>query len=184
MNSEDFYDSIAEQYDTFFQDEASKEEDAKVKEHLIPLLQWGNKRVLDIGCGTGLLLEMYYIDDYIGIDPSIRMLAQLTKKFEKSIVFKTPFEDFHWLNNRDILISLYGSISYVDPVYFKEYLQHFHGEFYFMFYNDNYKPVTYDKAGNKTEHYNINEYEFDDKWMSGANIYYLNNYLIFTSLEL
>ena len=163
MNSEDFYDSIAEQYDTFFQDESSKEEDAKVKEHLLAFDKLSEKRVLDIGCGTGLLLEMVDIADYIGIDPSHAMLDVFKKKFPNKTALKTEFED--------------------DPNYLSDYLTHYHGEFYFMFYNDKYKPVTYDKAGNTAEHNNLFKYKFIDKWLKGANIFFLGNYVIFTSLE-
>lgn len=179
MNSVRFYDSIAEQYDTFFQDEASKEEDATVKKHLSPLLEWNEKRVLDIGCGTGLLLEMYYINSYIGIDPSTEMLNVFNEKFPDKTTFKTKFEDYHWLNDRNVLISLYGSISYVNPKYLEEYLSHFNGDFYLMFYNADYKPVTYDKAGNTADHYSLYDYKLKD-----ANMFFLNNYVIFTSLEL
>ena len=184
MNSEDFYDSIAEQYDTFFQDESSKEEDAKVKEHLLAFDKLAEKRVLDIGCGTGLLLEMVDIDNYVGIDPSKAMLDVFKKKFPTKTALKTEFEDYHWLNNREVLISLYGSISYVDPNYLNEYLTHYHGDFYFMFYNDKYEPVTYDMAGNKAEHNNLFTYKFIDKWLKDANVYFLGNYVIFTSLDL
>ena len=40
-------------------------------------------KVLDLGCGTGLLLELLALqpEDYIGIDPSEKMLEELQRKF-------------------------------------------------------------------------------------------------------
>ena len=40
-------------------------------------------KVLDLGCGSGLLLELLALqpEDYIGIDPSEKMLEELQRKF-------------------------------------------------------------------------------------------------------
>ena len=40
-------------------------------------------KVLDLGCGTGLLLELLALqpEDYVGIDPSEKMLEELQRKF-------------------------------------------------------------------------------------------------------
>ena len=40
-------------------------------------------KVLDLGCGTGLLLELLALqpEDYLGIDPSEKMLEELQRKF-------------------------------------------------------------------------------------------------------
>jgi ubiquinone/menaquinone biosynthesis C-methylase UbiE len=40
-------------------------------------------KVLDLGCGTGLLLELLALqpEDYLGIDPSGKMLEELKRKF-------------------------------------------------------------------------------------------------------
>ena len=65
------YCSFADSYDDLFADDHSRKEDASV----ISLLgDVSGKRILDIGSGTGLLLDYKkdQIDpkDYVGIDPS------------------------------------------------------------------------------------------------------------------
>lgn len=72
------YDDIAVKYDDLFRDESSLVENREVGAMLPPL----KGSILDIGCGTGLLTEIYNVspNDYLGIDPSKGMLSQFKAK--------------------------------------------------------------------------------------------------------
>ena len=71
------YDAIALQYDALFQDSASHEENAAVMGLIGDVTA---SRVLDIGCGTGLLLDHCTPGAYCGLDPSRAMLDRLCAK--------------------------------------------------------------------------------------------------------
>ena len=64
-------------------------------------------KVLDLGCGTGLLLELLALqpEDYIGIDPSEKMLEELQSKFPEHETKKKA--DFGMLG--DVGDSFFGS---------------------------------------------------------------------------
>ena len=52
-------------------------------------------RVLDIGCGTGLLLKHLNIPNYVGVDPSSKMLARLHEQYGADVDTRhCTFEDF------------------------------------------------------------------------------------------
>ena len=76
------YDAIAAQYDSLHKDPESPQGDLAIAGFLREYLAPGCK-VLDLGCGTGLLLELLALqpEDYIGIDPSEKMLEELQRKF-------------------------------------------------------------------------------------------------------
>ena len=160
MSSENFYDCIAEQYDTYFQDDESKEQDLRVANHI---KQFKDLRVLDIGCGTGLLLEMFDIKHYTGIDPSQGMLDVMFNKFPSKDTVCSSFEEYMGSSQyHDVFISLYGSISYVNPYMFDrfdEYMLH-NKDFFFMFYTNGYDPITYAKACKNNKHNKLEEYNF------------------------
>ena len=78
-------------------------------------------RVLDIGCGTGLLVDYEYrkIDRkrYVGIDPSFGMLAKFRLKHpdydEEATLLRTTFEDYETTLRFDTIIAMFGSASHV-----------------------------------------------------------------------
>lgn len=72
MYSVNQYDEIAERYDSLFIDKASIRENEQVAR----MLRNVKTPVMDIGCGTGLLIDLLSVmdDEYIGVDPSGKML--------------------------------------------------------------------------------------------------------------
>ncbi len=106
----EFYDSETGSYDAGYSSDICKAEDAIVAELLSPIT-YG--KVLDIGAGSGLLCEMFDIDDYFGIELSPQMTSQAKKKFPHK---NFSIADMHRLpfnsDRFDAVISLYGPISY------------------------------------------------------------------------
>lgn len=138
------YDAIAARHDSFHKDPESQHEDRAIagflRKHLVP-----GCKVLDLGCGTGLLLELLPLrpEDYLGIDVSQKMLEELQRKFPEHETKKKAFgvED---LEDVDVAVSLFGPISYVDPDLVFQLVSS--GVNYFlMFYKEGYGPVTYDR---------------------------------------
>ena len=137
------YDAIAAQYDSLHKDPKSLQEDLAIAEFLREYVAPGCKD-LDLGCGTGLLLELLALqpEHYLGIDHSEKMLEELQSKFPEHETKKKAFgaED---LEDVDVAVSLFGPISYVDPDLVFQLVSS--GVNYFlMFYKEDYRPVTYD----------------------------------------
>ena len=74
------YNKIAYKYDDLFKSKKYKEENQEIVEMLKPHLY--DVGILDVGSGTGLLLDLFTIDpkSYIGIDPSFGMYKQAKLK--------------------------------------------------------------------------------------------------------
>ena len=171
------YNEIAKVYDELFIDEESELETAGVISHLHPHIEC--KRILDIGCGTGLFLDKCFIrpDHYIGIDPSKVMLEKLIAKqpdFKESVI-NTTFEDFYD-DNIDLVISLFGSINYVCPDVMKKlnWMINKGGKYFLMYYKSDYCPVTYVKTGIEVEHFNPK--------IKAHRLIEFNNFIIATNL--
>ena len=107
------YDAVAESYDSLFKDKASIEENRKIASMLFEV----SGIFLDVGCGTGLLLDILKVspDEYWGIDPSIKMLDVFRKKHPEYNNLCIPFEllnlKFATFNS---IVALFGSASYID----------------------------------------------------------------------
>lgn len=111
------YDAISHKYDTLFRDAQSEQENREA-------IQWaesitGNlseKSVLDVGCGTGLLLEHVLPHRYVGIDPSAGMLTHLHHRHPHAAIVQTELECFVpsvALPQFDVILALFGSGSYL-----------------------------------------------------------------------
>ena len=104
-------------------------------------------RVLDVGCGTGLLADYCYrqIDRerYVGIDPSTGMLAKFALKHpdyrEDATLLRTTFEDYETPLRFDTIVAMAGSASHVTDVDIVAKARHLlapGGRAYLMFYRD------------------------------------------------
>lgn len=120
-----FYDELAEEYDSRYYTPTPLFENEVVC-HLLSLVAPPNPRLLDIGCGTGLALEigLTSVDNYVGVDPSKGMLSKLEEKFPSAHTHLTTFEEWFDLGGEDsqfdIAVSLFGSPSYITPAYIEK----------------------------------------------------------------
>lgn len=171
MNS---YDKVADVYDDLFSDNESIAENLFVVEH-VP-----NKgRILDIGCGTGLLLDYSVIppERYLGIDPSRCMLDIFRKKHPGYTVIQTTFEKYSG-DKFDSIVSLFGAPSYIVPESFLRIAEFMNpgGRLFLMFYAPGYTPLTYKRTGVEFCHYS-----FDVNVFLGFDVIPYHNFLLVTN---
>lgn len=135
------YDGIADVYDKQFSDPDSIAENQRI---VASINLTGS--VLDIGCGSGVLLDTIPIEDYTGIDTSKSMLQQLMLKHphKGSNLIHTPFEEFYG-KTFDTVVSLFGAASYIMPEFLGKVNEMLTdtGTAFLMFYADHYTPKTH-----------------------------------------
>lgn len=135
------YDAISEYYDCWFSEPKYKQEDNELIRLLNPYI---NGRTLDIGCGTGILIDLTKIssDNYRGIDSSRLMLDKLKSKHPGYRVLQTRYEDFMY-EGFDTIVSLYGSFNYCNPLSISNILEQLKkgGKYFLMLYKDDYIPI-------------------------------------------
>lgn len=139
------YDDIAEVYDDLFN---SPEKEAENR-RLFKELGYTGGPVLDIGCGTGLLLRYMTPDNYTGLDPSPLMLWELEKEHGPQRVIQCKFEKYICGRQYALIVALFGAASYVDPdelVRVPSMLVP-GGKYFLMFYADGYTPETHVRTG-------------------------------------
>jgi hypothetical protein len=141
----DAYDRIAPVYDDLWRSEEAHAEDRKV----IELLAYRGGSVLDVGCGTGLLLDHIRPELYLGIDPSRGMLERLEEKFPGAPTENVGIENLATAMRFDAVVSLYGSCNYIpaDGVRRIPHLTQKAGRYFLMFYREGYAPLTESMAG-------------------------------------
>jgi SAM-dependent methyltransferase len=139
------YDAIAERYDDLF----SSPEDRAESQRVVESVGYTGGSVLDIGCGTGLFLDHEKPSFYLGIDPSHGMVARLQAKHLGAGTTITPLESFWPGCQFDLIISLFGSPSYVSGPALQRIPDMVApgGRYFLMFYAPDYTPVTYDRSG-------------------------------------
>ena len=112
------YDKIASEYDQSYELPIHRIEDEYIfdKIQLSGLLDKGNN-IVDLGCGTGNLLDNFRIDpwNYTGIDISKEMLKRAAVKHPKHTFKQFAIEDTQLEpNSFDSALSLFGSFSHID----------------------------------------------------------------------
>ena len=129
MNTYAEYDKLARQYDARYENEDAYAENNQIAE-LISGLGSPAPHLLDVGAGTGLALELELTEQpyYTGVDPSTGMTIELLRKFPNINNFHvSTFEAFQdQLDPRskfDLVISLFGSPSYIRPPYLRSLVE-------------------------------------------------------------
>jgi ubiquinone/menaquinone biosynthesis C-methylase UbiE len=107
-----FYDQESDFYDSGYSTALCLAENEIIMNSIKPLL---SENVLDIGCGTGILLDYLSPQKYLGIDISPGMIAKAQSKHPErefivdemeSATFKMESESF------DTVVALFGPFSY------------------------------------------------------------------------
>ena len=172
------YDGIAAAYDAKFSDPVYKSEDLL----FISMLPEMKGRILDVGCGSGFLPDSLEIDpaNYLGIDPSQGMLDLFKQKHQGFRLLNCKLESF-WHGKYDTIISMYGSMGYVDPKHYGRIpdLLAPGGKYFLMLFNDDYEVVTHKELGIELPIYknggHVPEFGFCK---------HIGNYLICTNYEI
>ncbi len=112
------YDDLAEGYDDYHVDGKSQAENRLIADYLQSYIK-SDDLIVDLGCGTGLLLDLVSLppERYIGVDISPGMLKYARAKhpgyrFELGDIEK-PIEALG-ATKVDLAVSLFGSASYCD----------------------------------------------------------------------
>jgi SAM-dependent methyltransferase len=136
------YDSLAEHYDDNYDKPEYRQEDQEIIDIIGKC-----ESLVDIGCGTGMILDYLSPRSYIGLDPSKGMIAQARQKHPDRLFINSTLNDFYNSYEYEKVISLFGT-----PTYFKcDYRERIDrmlkpsGEAYLMHYHEDYKPVIFDK---------------------------------------
>lgn len=172
------YDKIADVYDELWDSDGFRDEEVTALRMISSSID-GN-RVLDIGSGSGLLLRLVDVDPkmYLGVDPSSKMTDILHRSFPDHPV-SVRGVCINDLSKADMVVSLFGSPSYVDPGVIDEVVNS--GVKYFlMFYADEYAPVTYEKTGLRFSRNRMDDYKFDKSLICRSSF---KNYALVSNLE-
>lgn len=173
--NESVYDRLAPVYDARYSTEECLEENeevfAMVKELTTPI-----STIFDIGCGTGIALDYLHTPSvcYLGIDPSQGMKNEFIRKHPMFEFVQTTFEDAKIDKYFDVVISLFGSPSYIDPSFYGK-IRTAADDYFLMFYKDGYKPDYQTDAAIRTDWRKLNI-------VFGAPYEY-KNFLIYSSKE-
>lgn len=168
------YNSISTIYDGLFSDENYISQNKE----LIDLLGIEpSDNVLDIGCGTGFLLDYLKIDNnnYLGTDISKAMLNEFHVKHGNHKTILSSVDDLYTKTKFDKVVALFGVGSYLteNELHKAVNLTKDDGYFFMMAYKDDYFPVTYTKGDIFCNHYAHEK--------NGFNIIEFYNYVIYTN---
>lgn len=107
------YDRVAAEYDAHYETVNARAEDAALTKIL---RRHTEGRILDVGCGTGLVLDLLPVEpwDYFGIDISREMLEEARSKYPSHNFMEMSMDSLGELPSEmvDHVVSTFGSFSY------------------------------------------------------------------------
>lgn len=116
------YNRLAHQYDHLYATPHALAENHYLSHTLKKWTAFDGARLLDIGCGTGLTLELARLANrelapqaYFGLDPAAEMLAVARRKFPEHTFVLGTAERAHAWGAFPHVISLFGAFDYADP---------------------------------------------------------------------
>lgn len=173
--AETVYDTLAPKYDDRYSSNSYLGENAQLFNALSPHLKGS---ILDIGCGTGLLLEYYPTAPalYLGIDPSQGMMNEFIRKFPNHSFKQSTFDNFDFSRHFDVGVSLFGAASYINEIHYEKLLN-CAKNYYYMFYKEGYLPDYYTSPDQTMSNYTRISNVFPKTHVFG-------NYLIASNLEI
>ncbi|MNW49840.1 hypothetical protein D3C74_272740 [compost metagenome] len=135
------YDDLALGYDDMYASQECIDEDQLLAHLLLPLVQDADL-IIDVGCGTGLALDLWTIEPghYVGVDPSARMVGVAKEKHPQHLFEVSTFEPWTRLQTNDLVLGLYGVGSYLNDDQLRQIIR---GPHALMFYAEGYLPAYY-----------------------------------------
>lgn len=154
-----FYDTIASEYDRLRTTPSDIKENMLLRRLINELFPSYAPSILDIGCGTGLLLDLKVASPsiYTGVDPSKGMLNHLVAKHPKIKKLIPSTAEEALLGGRvselsfpyELVVALFGSASYLTMDALEAMVYASNGKAIFMVYEEGYAPSYYEEAGEK-----------------------------------
>ena len=138
------YDILAPTYDARYSTPEHSAENRQIAEMLGDLR---NTRVLDIGCGTGLLIDIMPINPrrYLGVEPSQGMVNEFLRKHPEYPIRARSLGQLRD-GQFDLAIALFGVASYLSEKELQS-VPSLSERWFLMFYADGYAPDYYGKDG-------------------------------------
>jgi SAM-dependent methyltransferase len=114
------YDMIANDYDKVFVDNLSRAEDKALVKILKPLVKEAlvnDGTILDVGCGTGWLLDHIHIpaSNYVGFDVSPEMVKRSKSKHKHCEFYEADMKVKWKTKSADLICSLWTVANYDTP---------------------------------------------------------------------
>ena len=143
-----------------------------------------NRGVYEVGCGTGVTYEKFYLGPtyYLGVDPSKKAIEQFKQKHPElsNRLFVSSFEESvnYWSKGSAVVLATFGAPSYFMRQYL-EILAKSGQDYFLMFYSEGYCPEEFKSM----HHFDYSDNELGSIFSNGY-IEHANEYRVITSKEL